>query len=127
MTEFSHRDRRVHRTIARSLAFVSLTVVALAVFAMVVPWPVAGIAGVVALALSGAVYIAWSERVVAEYARDLRSVADGFPMDGFRRVEAGSSVGLERVIGRPSERSPHSGPRSRPRRTVDRPSDESPR
>ena len=107
MTAYSHRDRRVHRTIARGLVSVSVIVAAFATLSMFAPDSVVGITGIVALAISGAVYLYWSERVVTDYARDLRAIRDGSVDDGFLRVETSSAVALDRVVGRPTERSPH--------------------
>jgi hypothetical protein len=107
MTAYSHRDRRVHRTIARSLATVSALVAALATLSIFSPDSVVGVTGIVALAILGAAYLYWSERVVAEYARDLRAIRDGSTDDGFLRVEMGSAIALDRAVGRPTERSPH--------------------
>lgn len=123
MTAYSHRDRRAQRTVARGLATFSAVVLVLAALAMLAPGAWWGPLGVVALAASGAVYLFWSQRLVSEYARDIRVVHDGSIENGFLRAEAGSIVGLDRPVGRPSERSPHVRLRPRAGRPGDRWSD----
>ena len=104
---FSHHDRRVHRLVTRRLGLLAGLVVTLVLIALVAPFALAGTLAVVALAALGLTYVAWSDRLLARYAAQLRSVREGTVTDGFLRAEALSSVGLERTLGRPSERSPH--------------------
>ncbi|HXY46826.1 MAG TPA: hypothetical protein VEK13_02870 [Thermoplasmata archaeon] len=114
MIPYSHRDRRAHRTIWRGLGAVGAAVVALSVFVLAAPRAGWGILGVGGLIITGATYVVWSEGVLSGYAKDLRALRDGTASDGFLRAEAGSSVGLDRTVGRPTERSPH----VRRRRTI---------
>jgi hypothetical protein len=110
---FSHRDRRTHRTVKRGLAWVAGTVAALCLLAVALPgsW---GMVGVAALAVSGAAYLVWSEAVLSEYASDLRAASEAGTARGFLRAEVAGVVGLERTVGRPTERSPNTRPRPRP-------------
>jgi hypothetical protein len=111
--EYSHRDRRAHRTVGRGFFLTVAAVAALTLAALVLPGPILGVIAVGSLAATGAVALAWGDRVVTDYATDLREVRDGTIADGFVRTEVESHVGLERTIGRPSERSPHARRRRR--------------
>jgi hypothetical protein len=106
--DYSHRDRRAHRTVARAFAVLFAFVVALTIVALLVPGTVPGLASFASLVLAGFGAVLWGDRVAAEYGEDLRTVGNGTAVDRFVRLEVASRVGLERVIGRPSERSPHS-------------------
>ncbi|MGD0249805.1 MAG: hypothetical protein ABSB97_02795 [Thermoplasmata archaeon] len=107
--EYSHRDRRAHRDVARGFAITATTVTGSTLFALFAPWALSGVLAVIALAMAGVGFVAWGERLLAEYVRDLRI---GTTSDGFVRVEVRSLVELERSVGRPTERSPHSRTRS---------------
>lgn len=85
----------------------SAAVLALSAVVLVAPPAWLGILGIGGLIVTGAATVVWSQRVLTEYTRDLRAVRDGVVPDGFLRAEAASSVGLERTVGRPTERSPH--------------------
>jgi hypothetical protein len=108
---FSHRDRRTHRTVKRGLAWIAGTVGALTLLAVVLPgsW---GILCVGALAVSGAAYLLWSGPVLSEYVSDLKAASNENSDRGFLRAEVAGIVGLERTVGRPTERSPNTRPRS---------------
>lgn len=107
MDAYSHRDRRTHRDVRRALWTVVAAVVLLAGFGLEVPIPFAGLASVVALGALGAVYLGWSEGMLASYSDDLRLAREGRESDGFTRAEVGSPVGFERDVGRPTAASPH--------------------
>lgn len=107
MTTYSHRDRRAHRTIWRGLGVVGAAVIALSAWVLAAPRAGWGMLGVGGLIVTGGAYVVWSQRLLSEYARDLRAMRDGVVSDGFLRAELGSSVGLDRTIGRPTERSPN--------------------
>lgn len=113
MSAFSHRDRRMHRTVARGFAAVCVAVTTLTLFVLAVRGALWETLGVVALAASGGVYLLWSQRVLSDYSGDLRTVGEGSDEGGFLRAETAGHVGLSRSVGRPSERSPHV--RRRPR------------
>ncbi len=110
---FSHRDRRAHRNVTRGFVALAATVAVLTVVVLALPVRPAELVAVGALVLAGAAYLIASSRFLDRYSDDLRRVRDGAAADGFLRAEAGSSVGLDRSVGRPSTRSPHS--RVRPR------------
>ena len=113
MLDFTHRDRRAHREVDRALWAVLGVSVGMIAFAMVVPTPVVGILVVVALSVLGAACVAWSERMLDQYAADLRHAQEGSLAHGFARVEASTTVGLDRDHGTPTSPSPHV--RRRPR------------
>ena len=108
---FSHRDRRAHRTVNRGFAWIAGTVTALTLLAIALPgsW---GILCVGALAVSGAGYLLWSGPVISEYVSDLKASATTSPDRSFRRAESEGLLGLERTVGRPTERSPNTRSRS---------------
>lgn len=110
--DYTHRDRRAQRDVARSLGTLSAVIVVLTALALWVPLPYVGLAAVVALAIAGAVYVGWSDRLLATYSRDLLSAREGKVTDGFLRAEVASSVGLDRDGGGPRVPSPHSRRRS---------------
>jgi len=105
--EYTHRDRRAHRDVGRAFWVMVGVSLGLTGLAFAVPLPFVGVASVVALAVTGAVYIGWSDRLLASYATDLRLARDGGDRRDFLRVEASSAVGLERSAGAPSGRSPN--------------------
>ncbi|MCI4330972.1 MAG: hypothetical protein L3K19_03905 [Thermoplasmata archaeon] len=116
MTEplFSHRDRRVHRDLGRLSAGL-LAALAIAIpLAVLSPWPQLGVAAILALAGSGALFIARAGAMGGEYADDLERVAAGTPASRWVHVEVHSRVGLSRPVGLPTERSPNVRPPSRP-------------
>jgi len=106
--EFTHRDRRAQRAVSRVFYGVVGATVALVGLGLEIHLGYAGLVSVIALGLLGAGYVAWSDRFLEEYARDLRTGAEGAATEGLLRVELRSPVGLDRDIGRPTERSPHS-------------------
>ncbi len=81
---------------------------ALISLALLAPGTAAPAAAIAGLAGTGAVYLGWGDRLLREYDQDLRTVRTGAAASGFVRVEVGSEVGLEREVGRPTGRSPHS-------------------
>jgi hypothetical protein len=105
--QYSHRDRRAHRDVRRALWTTVAAIVALTAFGLEVPLPFAGLVAVVALGALGAVYLGWSEGMLASYSDDLRRAREGKESDGFTRAEVGSPVGFERDVGRPTAASPH--------------------
>jgi len=105
--EFTHRDRRAWRDVGRALGAMAGSLVLGSALALYLPVPYAGVAGVVALGGIGAGYLVWAERFLARYTDDLRRGRTGEAV-GFPRAELGTAVGLERVVGRPTARSPHS-------------------
>jgi len=109
--EFSHRDRRAHRTVERGLAWIAGTVALLTLLAVALPgsW---GILCVGALAVGGGAYVLWSGPVLAEYVSDLQTASRESSNRGFVQAEVADLVGLERAVGRPTERSPNSRPRA---------------
>lgn len=119
MSDYTHRDRRAHRDVGRAFWAVTAVALALTGLALGVPLPFAGIAAVVALGALGAAYVGWSERMLADYANDLRLAREGGATGGFVRAEAAMPVGLYRDVGGPTSPSPHTR-----RRTVDTRRDE---
>jgi hypothetical protein len=109
---FSHRDRRVHRTLERALALTAAAVLTLGAAASLVGSAWLGIVCVAGLAVVGGVYLAAGDRWVAEYEHDLRTVRAGHGSSGLLRAEVESEVGLDRPVGGPRRRSPHT--RARP-------------
>jgi len=109
---YSHRDRRAHRTIGKALAVLTGAVGSLVTLAVLAPGSEAPTGAILGLCVVGAVYLGWGDRLLRDYARDLRAVRDGSQRSGFVRAEVVSQVGLARDVGRPTGRSPHS--RSRP-------------
>jgi hypothetical protein len=105
---YSHRDRRVHRFLWRVLAVTAAGSVLLGGLVFYGPTIALAVAGLVGLAALGAITISVGERGVAEYERDLRDVRGGDVASGLLRAEVRSDVGLERSVGLPSARSPHS-------------------
>ncbi|MGP8071976.1 MAG: hypothetical protein ACLPZM_02465 [Thermoplasmata archaeon] len=110
---FSHRDRRAHRTLWRILGGVGAGTLVLCGLAMFGPDVAFGLGALVGLAVLGWVGMAEGEEAVREYDHDLRSVTAGSDGDGFVRAEVRSDVGLERPIGFPAVRSPHTRPPTR--------------
>ncbi len=110
---FSHRDRRAHREIERGLGLLAGGILGLSLVAILAPEPWVGLSALLGLVLAGLVAVAWGQRLLIGYARDLRSFREGGPPGDFGRFEAASRIGLERPVGGPSRRSPHSrGPRA---------------
>jgi hypothetical protein len=105
--EYTHRDRRAQRAVSRVFFGLVGATVALIGFALEVPLWFAGLVSVIALGALGVGYIGWSDRLLEEYAKDLRTGAEGSGTDGFLRVELNTPVGLDRAVGRPTARSPH--------------------
>ncbi len=110
---FSHRDRRIHRFLWRTLGTAAGVAVVLGGLVLYDPSVALSIAGLLGLAALGAATMSVGERAVAEYERDLRAVRGGGPSTGLLRAEVGSDVGLERSVGLPSRRSPHARRTSR--------------
>ena len=108
MSDFSHRDRRAHREVSRALWTVVGVSAGLTAVAVELPWPLVGIASVVAMGVLGLVYLGWSDRMLDGYASDLRHARDGTSTDGFVRAEIASPVGLYRDARLPTSPSPHS-------------------
>jgi hypothetical protein len=105
---FSHRDRRIHRFLWRTLAVAAGGFTLLGALVLYGPTEALALAGLLGLATLGAATMVVGERAVAEYERDLRTVRTGGPSSGLVRVEVASEVGLERSVGLPSRSSPHS-------------------
>ena len=112
MFGYSHRDRRAHHDVGRAFWTVVGISLALTGLALAVPLAWVGIAAVVALGGLGAAYVGWSDRFLASYVDDLRLAREGSVKDGFLRVEAGSTIGLDRDLRSPASRSPHARRRS---------------
>lgn len=107
MADYTHRDRRAHRAVARAFLTIGALVVVLTGCALTVPLPFAGIVSVVLLGGVGVAYLGWSEGMLTTYSSDLRRASDEFGPNGFLRAETSSPVGLRREIGRPTASSPH--------------------
>ncbi|HYB78557.1 MAG TPA: hypothetical protein VEG66_02200 [Thermoplasmata archaeon] len=120
MLEFTHRDRRAHRDVDRAIGTVLGISVALIGFAMVFPSEFVGILVVVALGVLGVACMGWSERMLAQYASDLRHAQDASSPRGFLRAEVGVTVGLDREEEMPPSPSPHVRRRPRAGRTESR-------
>ncbi|MCI4365898.1 MAG: hypothetical protein L3K10_07585 [Thermoplasmata archaeon] len=103
----SHRDHRAMRTVRRAFLLIVGTVALVGGLAVLSPFPLAGFVALVALALVGGLYLRNSDRLLRTYAHDLRSVRGDEPPRGWVRVEVESEVALERAVGLPSQRSPH--------------------
>ena len=113
MLDYTHRDRRAHRDLNRALWTVLGVSVGLIALAMAVPISLVGLLAVLALAVVGAVYVGWSDRMLGDYSSDLRHAQEGSDAHGFAWVEASSTVGLDRDHTMPPSPSPHV--RRRPR------------
>jgi hypothetical protein len=111
--DYTHRDRRAHRDVSRALWTVLGVSVGLIGLAMAVPISLVGLLAVLALAVVGAGYVGWSDRMLGDYSSDLRHAREGSDAHGFARVEASSMVGLDRDHTTPPSPSPHV--RRRPR------------
>jgi len=111
--EFTHRDRRAHREVDRAVYTVLGISVGVITLAMAIPAEFVGILAVVALGVLGVASVGWSERMLAQYASDLRHAQDDSAPRAFVRAEAGVTVGLDREDGMPPSPSPHV--RRRPR------------
>ena len=105
--EYSHRDRRAEREVDRSFYTLVAITFALVVFAVVVPFWLAGWLGVLGLGALGVGYVAWSERFLETYSEDRRSEQEGGRADGLLRAELRSPARPDRDIRRPTARSPH--------------------
>lgn len=119
MSDYTHRDRRAHRDVERALWVVVGISLGLTGLALGVPLPIVGTTAVVALGVLGAVYIGWSDRILTSYADDLRGARDGSAINGFRRVEVVSTVGLDRDARPSTGPSPHTRRRARGVRAED--------
>ena len=113
MPEFTHRDRRAHRDVDRAIFTVLGLSVALIGLAIAVPLEFVGILVVVALGMLGLASLGWSDRMLAQYASDLRHAQDDGSPRGFVRAEVGVTVGLDREAEMPPAPSPNV--RRRPR------------
>jgi len=120
VVDFTHRDRRAHRDVDRAVWTVLGASVGVIVLAMALPTPFVGISAVVALSVLGAVYVGWSDRLLDDYASDLRHAQEGSVDHGFARAEAGSTVGLDRDHTAPPSPSPHVRRRPRAGRNEER-------
>ena len=76
---FSHRDRRIHRFLWRTLGTAAGVAVVLGGLVLYDPSVALSIAGLLGLAALGAATMSVGERAVAEYERDLRAVRGGGP------------------------------------------------
>jgi len=106
--DYTHRDRRAHRDVGRAFWTVVGVSVGLTGLAMVIPVTIVGILAVLGLAVLGSVYLGWSDRMIAGYARDLHGALEGTMTDGFVRAETVTVVGLDRGSDSPRSLSPHS-------------------
>lgn len=107
MVEFSHRDRRAHRDLGRAFGTMAVAILAMTALALVLPFTAIGLAAVVVMGGLGVGYVAWSERMLQGYSRDLRLARDGGVTDGFLRFEMATPVGLDRAVGHGTVPSPH--------------------
>ncbi len=115
---FSHRDRRVQRSVARGLIATTAGVVGLTVATLLAPDPWLGLLALALLGAAGFASLFWGHTLVAQYAADTRRYREGFPMDGFARAELGSRFGLDRPVGHPTGQSPHSRAAARASRSA---------
>lgn len=107
MLDYTHRDRRAQRSVSRAFLAMGGIIVGLIVFALGMPFDLAGLLGVVALGGLGIAYLGWSDRLLRAYTDDLRTGLEGGGASGLLGVELRTPVGLDRAIGRPTARSPH--------------------
>ena len=120
MPEYSHRDHRAHREVDRALWTVVGLSGGLVGLAMAVPVPFVGIVAVVGLAVLGLAYLGWSDRMLGQYASDLRHTQEPSTAHGFARAEASSRVQLDRDAERYRSASPHVRRRPRADRSEER-------
>jgi len=106
---FSHRDLRAERAVREAFWAVLALVGAFSVLSFVIPSPRLGLATLLGLALVGGGYLVGADRMLREYAGDLRQTRDG-DVHGWLQVEAGHAVEFERPVGLPTQRSPHARP-----------------
>jgi hypothetical protein len=105
--DFSHRDRRAHHTVKRAFVALAVGTFALTSLALALPLPVVGLTAVAGLGAVGAIYLGWSERMLARYRNDLRLGREGGHADGFLRAEMATPVGLDRDVRPGTAPSPH--------------------
>ncbi|MCI4373631.1 MAG: hypothetical protein L3K02_08340 [Thermoplasmata archaeon] len=110
----SHRDHRMDNSLRQSLFLMLALIAGLSVLSFMAPWTAVGLAALLGLAVLGGLYVVQSDRTIAEYARDLRSVHGGGQPSKWMRVEVRSEVEWDRHVGIPGRRSPNARPRSRP-------------
>ncbi len=103
----SHRDHRIDGSIASAFWLMLALAAGLGATAILAPWPAVGLSAILGLGIVGGFFVLRSERMIAEYTGDLRSVRTGGDAGGWVRVEVQSEVGRDRVVGLPSRRSPH--------------------
>lgn len=106
---FSHRDLRAARAVREGFWVVLALVGAVSVLSVVASSPLFGLVTLLGLAAIGGGYLAGSDRVLREYANDLRRVQQEDP-HGWLGAEAGHAIELDRTIGRRTQRSPHTRP-----------------
>jgi hypothetical protein len=108
---FSHRDLRAERTVREAFWAVLALVAAVSILTFVAGSPLLGLATLIGLALVGGGYLVGADRILGEYAGDLRQAQD-LDLHGWLQVEAGHAVEFERPVGLPTQRSPHTRPPS---------------
>ena len=113
MPEYTHRDRRAQREVDRAVYAVLGVAAGLIGLAMALPVEFVGLLAVVGLGVLGLASLGWSDRLLAQYASDLRHAQDERSPRGFVRAEVGAPVGLDRESEVPPSPSPHV--RRRPR------------
>ena len=119
---YSHRDHRALRDLGTgAVLFVGATAALIGV-ALAFPREALALVAVGALALLGAAFLLWADRLTETYARDLARVREGAGAPPLLRVEVASDVGFDRAGPRPPRPSPHrrvgrpDGPKDRPGR-----------
>ena len=97
MYEYTARDQRTLGEVDRAFwGMVALTL-GLTAFALLIPFPFAGLTAVVALCAIGVAYLRWSDRLLATYLVDLhrarRSGSPGGPLESDGTTTAGDDGG----------------------------------